>query len=308
MPDEAHRPAANRAAITRPTLANWAAILALGLVWGGAFMGIALSLRGFGPVTTAAGRLTIGAIALIVITALLPRTNGPRPSLAHVPFFLIVGFFGVALPFLLLSWGQTQVSSGFAGVSMSAVALFVLPLAHFFVPGDQLTVRKGIGFVLGFIGVVALLGPGLLTDGWAGSETLGRFACLAAALCYAIGSLATRLAPPVDPIDLAIAQLSIGAIILLPLMLLTEGWPDSFPPGPTTALIVLALLPTALAAYLRVTVIRSAGPSFMSSVGFQVPVWAVIFSIVFLGEPANASLFIALGLILVGMGISQWRR
>ena len=299
---------ANRTAISKPTLGNWLSILTLGLVWGGAFLGIALTLRGYGPVQTATGRLTLGAIAMIAIALLLPRSDGPRPTRAHVPYFLLIGFFGAALPFLLLSWGQTRVSSGFAGVAMSSVALFVLPLAHFFVPGDTLNWRKGAGFLLGFLGVVILLGPGLVTEGWSGPETLGRLACLGAACCYAIGSLTTRLAPPVDPIALALSQLVVGAAFLFPFMLATEGFPTDFPRAPTLALLALALLPTALAAYLRVTVIRSAGPTFMSSVGFQVPIWAVIFGILILGEPVSESLFIALALILAGMALTQVRR
>ncbi len=299
---------ANRTAISKPTLGNWLSILTLGLVWGGAFLGIALTLRGYGPVQTATGRLMLGAIAMIAIALLLPRSDGPRPTRAHVPYFLLIGFFGAALPFLLLSWGQTRVSSGFAGVAMSSVALFVLPLAHFFVPGDTLNWRKGAGFLLGFLGVVILLGPGLVTEGWSGPETLGRLACLGAACCYAIGSLTTRLAPPVDPIALALSQLVVGAAFLFPFMLATEGFPTEFPRAPTLALLALALLPTALAAYLRVTVIRSAGPTFMSSVGFQVPIWAVIFGILILGEPVSKSLFIALALILAGMALTQVRR
>lgn len=296
----------NRAAITKPTAANWAAVLLLGLVWGAAFMGISLALRGYGPFTVAAGRLAIAAIALGTASRFLIPAHGPRATREHAPYLAIIALIGMALPFLLLSWGQTRVSSGFAGVAMSSVALFILPLAHVMVPGDRITPRKALGFLLGFAGVVVLLGPSLLTDGWAGDETLGRFACLGAAACYAIASITTRLAPKIDPVALATWQVVGAACAMVPLAIFMEGWPTDFPAGPTAALVILALIPTALAGFLRVTVIRSAGPSFMSTVSFQVPVWAVILGIVFLGEPVSTNLFLALALILTGMLVSQW--
>lgn len=297
---------ANRAAISRPTPANWAAMLSLGFVWGAAFLGIALALRGFGPVQVAAGRLFFGSLALAALIALLPSTeSGPKATRAHIPYFLLLGIFGSALPFVLLAWGQTRVSSGFAGVGMASVALFILPMAHVLVPGDRMTPAKTAGFLLGFAGVAILLGPSLLVSGWAEGEAVGRLAVFGAAFCYAVASLTTRLAPETDPRALALWQVAIGAIILVPIALVVEGIPVELKPLPTAALLTLALIPTALAAYLRITVIRSAGPSFMSMVSFQVPLWAVMLGIVVLGEPASPSLFVALAFILAGMVISR---
>ena len=296
---------ANRAAVAAPTRANFVMLFALGLIWGGAFMGIELALRGYGPATVAAGRLTLGALALMAFTA-LSAPNGPAPARFHIPWIIAIGFFGTGLPFLLLAWGQTVVSSGFAGVAMAMVALFVLPLAHFLVPGDQMTKRKASGFALGFAGVAVLLGPGLLVSGWSGTEVLGRLACLGAACCYAIASICTRLSPPIDSVALARWQLIIGAACILPVALIVDGVPRDLPIWPSLALLALALLPTALGAWMRVRIIRTAGPSFMSTVSFQVPVWAVVLGIVFLDEDVSLSLFAALGLILAGMGISQW--
>lgn len=296
---------ANRAAVERPTLANVVMLMALGLIWGAAFMGITLALDGYGPAQVAGGRLLIGAVALVTLTALAAPT-GPKPTAMHLPWLLVIGLFGVAVPFLLLSWGQTRVSSGFAGVAMSSVALFVLPLSHLLVPGDRMTLRKTAGFALGFLGVAVLLGPGLLTEGWSGPETLGRLACLGAAACYAIASLSTRLAPAIDSLALARWQLIIGAALVVPFALATEGLPSAPPLPATLALVALAVLPTAIAAWMRVMIIRSAGPSFMSTVGFMVPLWAVLLGIVFLGEPVVPQLFAALGLILAGLAISQW--
>ena len=213
---------------------------------------------------------------------------------------------GAALPFFLLSWGQVRVASGFAGVSMAMIALLVLPLSHLFVPGETMTLRKTIGVLLGVGGVAALFWGRFDggTDGLA--EFWGQAACIGAAACYAMASIATRLCPPIEPIRLAAAQLSVGAAIVLPIALIREGLPAIEPSTALTALIVLALVPTAGANLLRVVVIRSAGPQFMSLTNFQVPVWAVIFGALILGEPIPPQLTLALVLILSGITVTQW--
>ena len=104
-----------------------------------------------------------------------------------------MGVFSNALPFALLSWGQRHVTSGFAGITMAVVPLLVLPLAHLFVPGERMTARKVAGFVVGFAGVVLLIGTGGPSPA---ARALARLACVAASSCYAVGAIVTRLAPP----------------------------------------------------------------------------------------------------------------
>ena len=215
-----------------------------------------------------------------------------------------MGGIGAALPFFLLSWGQQHVSSGFAGVSMAAVALFVLPLSAALVPGEGISAAKVGGVAVGFAGVIALFW-GRFGDG-TGAAFLGQLACVGAAGCYAVASIATRLCPPMDPVRLAAAQIGIGAAIVLPLAFLTQGVPDLPAARPLVALGVLALVPTAAANLLRVAVIRSAGPQFMSLTNYQVPVWAVLFGVAFLGEAVPGTLVLALGLILSGIAATQW--
>ncbi|MFQ6550069.1 DMT family transporter [Aestuariibius sp. 2305UL40-4] len=288
-----------------PTLASWAMIVTLGLVWGATFIGVALALEGFSPLWVAAGRLTLAAALMLAIVQVVPNrveTDGR----ARWPYMLFIGAMGAALPFFLLSWGQVRVASGFAGVSMAMIALLVLPLSHLFVPGETMTLRKTIGVLLGVGGVAALFW-GRFDGGADGlAEVWGQAACLCAAACYATASIATRLCPPIEPIRLAAAQLTVGAAIVLPIALIREGLPAIETSTALTALVVLALIPTAGANLLRVLVIRSAGPQFMSLTNFQVPVWAVIFGALVLGEPVPPQLALALLLILGGITVTQW--
>jgi len=293
------------------SLVNWLRLGALGLIWGSSFMVVTIAIREFGPLTVAAGRI---AIAALILMALLKFLRIPVPKLntkeGRIIWFgaLLLGAFAMALPFFLLSWGQKYVSSGFAGVSMAAGPILTLVLAHFFVAGEQLTFRKGLGFITGFAGVIILIGFDAFKSSGLGLEPLARLACIGAVSCYAIGSIITRLVPPVNPLCFAAIATMLAAIAIVPVSLLMEGFPVVTPSLPLAAIIFLGVVPTALANLLLVKVIRSAGPSFISLVNYQVPVWSVIFGTLFLNEVLPTRLFIALALILLGLAISQRRK
>ena len=286
-----------------PTLGNWLSIAFLGLIWGGTFMVVAIALQGYGPLTVACARTTLGAAALLAMMRLMGRPL-PEFSARMVKYLCVIGVLNTALPFTLLSWGQQFVPSAFAGIAMAILPLFVLPLAHVFTD-EKLKLRNAIGILLGFVGAVVLIGPGVLQIG-TGMEPLGQLACIGAYLSYAVSSIMTRRCPPIDPITMAALLLTVGAITLIPAMLLVEGVPVIADARSTWAILLLGLVPTALAAAIRVVTIRSAGAVFMSLVNYQVPVWSVIFGVLILNEVLPLRLFAALGLILLGLAISQW--
>ncbi len=286
-----------------PTMWNWLSIAALGLIWGATFMVVAIALEGYGPLTVACARTTLGAAALLALMVLLKR---PLPDFTPTMrrYLIAIGLLNTALPFALLSWGQQYVPSAFAGISMAALPLFVLPLAHVFTD-EKMSARNTLGVIMGFIGAAVLIGPGVLRLG-TGWEPLGQLACIGASISYAVSSIMTRRCPPIDPITMAALLLTIGAMALIPAMLIFEGVPAMGNTRPTVAIIVLGFIPTALAALIRVATIRSAGAIFMTLVNYQVPLWSMVFGAWILSEVLPLRFFIALGLILLGLAISQW--
>ena len=288
---------------SHPTPLNWLSIVTLGIVWGGTFMVVSIALRGYPPLTVACARTTLGAVALVGLMFALKR---PLPAFSPrlIRYLIIIGILNTALPFAMLSWGQQFVPSAFAGISMAALPLFVLPLAHVFTD-EKLNLRNAVGVVLGFGGAVVLIGPGVLRIG-TGMEPLGQLACIGAAMSYAISSIMTRKCPPIDPITMAAMLLVVGSAALIPSMLIVEGVPNIADTQSTFAIVLLGLVPTALAALIRVHTIRSAGAVFMTLVNYQVPLWSVIFGVLLLNEVLPLRFFAALGLILLGLAISQW--
>lgn len=286
-----------------PSLSNWLSIFALGIIWGGTFMVVTIALGGYGPLTVACARTTLGAVALLLLMWIM-KSPLPKLDTTMIKYLVIIGVLNTALPFALLSWGQQYVPSAFAGISMAALPLFVLPLAHAFTD-EKLSRRNLLGVIMGFIGAVVLIGPSVLKIG-TGMAPLGQLACLAAALSYAISSIMTRRCPPIDAITMAALLLVVGSAALIPAMLWVEGIPTLANQNSTAAIIFLGIVPTALAALLRVQTIRTAGAVFMTLVNYQVPVWSMIFGAWILSEILPLRFFIALGLIMFGLLISQW--
>jgi drug/metabolite transporter (DMT)-like permease len=292
---------------------DWIMLAALGFIWGGSFLGVEIGLTGFGPITVAAGRVAVAALILLAYAYLfgsgLPRIKTKTDKRIWLHCFGMA-LFTNALPFSLLSWGQQTVTSGFAGISMAVVPLFVLPLSHFLVPGEILSRAKIIGFLFGFAGVVLLVGGDKIFAGQPQTPMLlmAQLACVAASCCYAIGSIITRLCPPVSTVSYAACGLMLGGFMLVPMAIWVEGMPQT--PGIMAIFGVgyLAVFPTAVATILLTIVVRRAGPPFLSLVNYQVPVWAVIIGATVLGEALPGHFLMALGIILGGLFISQWHR
>ena len=282
-------------------------VAALGLTWGGTFMVTEVALTGITPFWLAAGRIGFAAILMTVIwRALGGKLFAAPPAPRTIVSVAAIGGVSTAIPFMLLAWGQQYVTSGFAGVSMASVALIVLPLAHFFVPGERITWRRAMGFTIGFCGILILIGGQAFETSGAKLETAGRMACVSAACCYGISSVLMRRLPAVDPIGLSTVLLIIAAGLVTPIAWVVEGPP--LKPDENTLIVIafLGLIPTAGASILRVLVIRSAGPVFMSLTNYQVPVWSVVLGVFLLNEPVPPSLLWAMALILSGVGLSQY--
>lgn len=279
----------------------------LGLIWGGTFLVMELALEGLTPFWLAASRIGFGAALTCAVWGLRGgRLFTAAPTGFQWLSLFVVGFLSSTVPFMLLAWGQQYVTSGFAGVSMASVALIVLPLAHLFVPGERMTLRRTLGFGIGFAGVSLLIGGQALESSGLSMEMPGRVACVGAAACYAVSSIQMRTLPPVDPIGLSAVLLLIGALGVIPAALIVEGIP-ALPEGRTLwAVAFLGLVPTAGANLLRVTLVRSAGPVFLSIVNYMVPVWSIVLGAWLLSEPLPSSLLAALVLILCGVGLSQY--
>jgi drug/metabolite transporter (DMT)-like permease len=289
------------------TLHDWALLLALVAMWGSSFMFNKLSVATVPPATVVAGRLTLGALTLLVL--MVGRGLRLPPFGPIWGAYALLGVIGNALPFYLIAWGQQVVDSALAGILIAAMPLGTLVLAHFVVHGERMTRYRVGGFALGFLGIVFLMEPPAAQSiGGAAVPVLAQLAVLGGALCYSANSVLARLLVKTDFLAAATGTLLVAAVLMLPFALLHDR-PWTLQPSAASAASIawLGVGPTAIATILYFRLISSAGPTFMSMVNYLSPAVAVFLGVTLLGEKPGVSAYAGLALILMGIALSRWR-
>ena len=290
--------------MTRPRLSDWFALLALVVMWGSAFLFTKIALESFSPPLIVAGRLIIGAVFLMGLI-LITKRRPPRIGRVWI-YFVALALMGNALPFTLITWGQQRIDSSQAGILMAVMPLIVIALARVFVPGERLTLGRIAGFVLGFLGVLILLGPDALVKSTGSNlQLIAQLAVLGGAVCYSISVIIARLKPTEDPRVTAAIVTLIGAFMVTPPVFNTGLLPDTVSFPATLAVLVLGIFSTGLASVVYFRLIATAGPVFLSLINYLIPVWAMLAGTVFLDEALPTRFITALALILGGIWISH---
>jgi drug/metabolite transporter (DMT)-like permease len=290
--------------MTRP-LGHWLLLFALVAMWGSAFMFTGIAVRGFSPTVLVTIRLAVAALLLAGLV--VARGQRLPRSRRFWLFSIALALAGNCVPFWLISFGQQRIDSGLAGILMGVMPITTMVLAHFFVRGERLNAIKAAGFVVGFCGLVVLIGPhALLEIRGQGTEVLYELAVLGGAVCYAISTIVARHRPPTDPLVAAAGIMLAGSAIMLPL----GGWPAgaqllAAPPAPLAAMLALAIVATAIATVVFLRLVAIAGPSFTSFINYLIPVWALLMGVVFLNEQPGPRVVLALALILFGIALSE---
>jgi drug/metabolite transporter (DMT)-like permease len=264
-----------------------------------------IAVRGFSPSALVTIRLVIAA-ALLGAMVLLSGRRFPV-SRRFWLFGLLISLAGNCVPFWLISFGQQRIDSSLAGILMGLMPLTTMVLAHFFVRGERLNLVKAAGFLLGFVGLVVLIGPtALLQLRGEGSDLWHQLAVLGGAVCYAVNAILARHRPPAEPLVAAAGVMIVGSLVMLPI-----GGPTApaelaqVATGPLVAMIALAVIGTGIATVVFLKLVTVAGPSFTSFINYLIPVWALMMGVVFLGEQPGLGAILALVLILSGIGLSE---
>lgn len=278
-------------------IAQLAALLALSAIWGASYIFIRVAVEPFGPFLLMFSRVAISAVILLGYA----RLRGMwLDLLRHWRKFLVLGFLGSAMPFVLIAWAELTVTASMAAILMSTTPLFATLVAAVGL-GEKLTASKLLGALLGIIGVTITVGGSALsldTDVIAASAAL-----LLATLCYALGGVfAKRYLTGLSHMALSSGQLLSAAILLAPVSL--ADLPLQPPPlDAALALLALAILCTAFAYQLYYYLIISAGPTKALTVTLLIPVFGVLMGGVLLQEPISSGMLIGLVIVLFSVGL-----
>lgn len=276
---------------------NWALLALTAALFASVFFLNKIAVASLPPLTVAASRV---ALAAAIALAILRLTAGrlPAPGRAWRPL-LVVGLLTTAVPFTGIAWGQRYIDSGLAGIIYGTIPIFTVLFAHFLTADERFTARRGVGVAVGLGGVVLIFGPAALAG--IGDSLLGSGLTLMAATSHALGAIYVRRCARLSPAVLTAGQLVCGMLLLAPLSLLVDApWRLQ----PTTAALAavgaVAVVGTAVPLLITFWLIQRIGATNTSLLAFLMPVIAVGFGAVLLGEWLPWQAFAGLALILAG--------
>ena len=289
-------------------LVNWLGLIALVAMFGSAFLLTKIAVQEVPPVMVVAGRIVIGAIVLLTIS----YAQGERLTQLK-PYWLLLlalALTGNCIPFFVITWGQQYVDSGLAGILMAMMPLTTVVLAHFFVEGEKITRSKTVGFILGFIGVVILMQPELsLRSEFNWIQLIAMMSILTGAISYAANSVIAHSLPKLSLSLISAGVLLMASAVIVPLSLSAGfAWMAETSIDAIVSVILLGIFPSGLATIIYFSVIRHAGPAFLSQINYLIPVWAVVLGVLLGGEQLSIHAVIALVVILAGIAIAQRNR
>ena len=198
----------------------WTELLLLGIIWGGSFLAIRIALDEIGPLTSVAHRTGWAMIALWIICAVMRLALPREPRIWGA--FLFMGLLNNVIPFGLMAWGQLYIESGLTSILNSTTAIFGVIAAAFFFADERITLRKGIGVSIGFLGVATAIG--LKNFQSFDLHSLAQLAVLGGAVSYALAGIwARRFLGGLAPQIAAAGMLTGSTAITVPLALWFEG-------------------------------------------------------------------------------------
>ncbi len=279
-------------------LTEWGLLIILSVLWGGSFFFVGVAVREATPLTIVWVRVSLAAVILLAIVRSKKETIPSAPGVWGA--FFIMGTLNNLIPFSLIVWGQTHIESGLASILNATTPIFSVVLAHFLTREERLTGNRAAGVLIGWSGVVVLIGIDSL-QGF-GAAVWGQLAVLGAALSYACAAIFGRRFQRLSPLVVATGMLCASAIMMTPLALIAEQPWHLSPGGATqTALFGLAALSTSLAYIIYFRILAVAGATNILLVTFLIPISAILLGYLVLGERLGWNAFVGMGLVFVGL-------
>jgi drug/metabolite transporter (DMT)-like permease len=279
--------------------------IALGIVWGCSFIFIKLGLEFLTPFGVAFGRCALGALALLVYLKLKGLTLvRDRKMIGHL---WVVSLLLNVIPGIFFAWAETEVTSILAGIINAVTPLMTLIAIMVVSRNEKPTRPQVVGLILGFLGVLTVLGA---WQGLGDNPLWAILILLAAVTCYGFSFPYSRrfiLPAQLKPEVMAATQVTLGAITLLPFFLINGVAKNEFLLGPVLAMVALGVFGSGFAYIWNFTIMRDAGSAIASSVTYVTPLVAVLVGFIFLNEklhwyePAGAVI------VLLGAAIAQGR-
>lgn len=276
-------------------------------IWGSTWLFIKLGLADLPPLTFAGIRFLL---ATLILTAII-LARGVRWPRGRKDWILIavVGILQFTLNYGLVFWGEQHISSGLAAVLQSTFPAFGLVIAHFYLPGERITLLKIAGVFMGIVGIAIIFSDRLSVAGR--MALLGSIALVLSAFFGSYGNVLVKAySQKIDPLALAAGQMACGLPPLLTLGIITEGNPFRFHWTWTAvgSLAYLVIVGSVIAFGLYYWLVRNMEVTKTMLIALVTPVTAVILGILILHERLNWRLFAGGACIISGLGLIVFRK
>ncbi|MEY3666255.1 MAG: hypothetical protein RLZZ153_2437 [Pseudomonadota bacterium] len=281
-----------------------AQMISLGAIWGSSFLFMRVAGPQFGLALFASLR---GLIAAVLVLPLLLREPGALMAMrAHTGWLLVTGILNSAIPYTLFTYVALEIGVGTTAVINSTAPLFGAMIARAWI-GERLPRFGVLGLLLGFSGVATLV---LFRDAFSGNPAAAGAGAIVpmliglftAACSGASATVARRHLRNLSPLASTVgSQLGCG-LLMLPLGIL--WWPSAMPDlSAWASLLTLCLFSTAIAYFLFYSLIARIGASRASAVMFLIPVFGVVWGMIFLGERVNAGMLAGAVMVVLGVAL-----
>ena len=286
----------------QPTRTDYIVLFALGALWGSSFGAIKIALHGVTPLTVMSVRILLAGAALLLLI-LIRKTPLPR----GIQNWIKIGWmalFGTLIPFFLVPWGQLQIDSSLAAILMAVNPLFALTLGHFFSDHESFTLRQLLAMLVGFSGILLVFGENAISS--INGNIWAQLAVIGAGFCYTISGVIVSRVRGASADSVSASIFICSSVIVFPLwMILEQPWSLHFETESLLALTHLGLVSTGMAFLMRYYIILRAGAVFLSYVAFIIPMFGILFGILFLGETISVNTMGAVVLILSGVYLGR---
>jgi drug/metabolite transporter (DMT)-like permease len=277
------------------SLANLLRLLVLAALWGGTFLFLRIGVPALGPAMLIEARVAIAAVFLAMVGLALGRRLNWRERWRH---YLLLGGLNSALPFLLLAYAALTLPAGLLSILNATTPTWGAIVMALWTRRRP-TPRVFAGLVIGFVGVFITAGIETLSVPGGG---LAVAACLGATLSYGIATAYTKHAAGDDAFESAHGSMWGAAVLVLPLALLFPA-PAVPGPGVIAAVLALGIACTGVAYLLYFRLVNEVGPTSALTVTFLIPVFGVLWGVLFLGETVGWNTFVGAAVVLVGTAL-----
>ena len=276
-------------------------------IWGSTWLFIKLGLTDLPPLTFAGIRFVIASVVLLSLIA-WRRVPFPRKR-RDLMLLAVTGILSFSLNYGLVFWGEQYISSGLAALLQSTLPAFGLIIAHYYLPGERMTLAKTAGVMMGVIGVGVIFSNQLQVSG--PKAVWGSAALVLSAFCAAYANVLVKAyGLNLQPSVLAAGQMLFGLAPLLLVGVPLEGNPLHLHWTPTAifALLYLAIVGTVIAFLLYYWLVHHMDVTKTMLIALVTPVVAVTLGILVLHEQMNWRTFAGGALIISGISLIVLRR